>query len=615
MKLVKILSSVIAENVDPKFRLTEISNKLMNQLVVKFTEETEDSEDDIKSYINDFDKYKNGLPSDKRDITKYSYEQLKSLIQSKRSKKEEGDIFKTYMKGPGKGSDQRQVKSMIKKFLEIRNYLPEPNRDIMKYPYLRLVELIQNKFGGIITKAAFEKYKRERTDLTNEQILSYIERYVDLYDRLEPNTPPIMLMSFDDLEASLDHLPDGDDVPQKKGDDFKDIENIYDKDNLYIFKPNGKEQCIRLAHGRPWCTSRVGGGNLYYNYRLENNLTLYYVIDKDKSFDDLNFAVVILVDEYGRKRIADGKNMAGGFSGHKTESWDVISSKVPKLADKEYLFTADPLTDREKSLLRKYKNISIVEDAVKELGSVEDAEFWLEIASPNLTNKPRVYINLPAELKKKYISLGMDLTGDMITNSEPDVVKYYLARKIDSLRTKSLSNLTTADIALINMPTMKNLKEELKVKYAGQLATEGDNIVKITYPNDASSKYIALFGFDELFENLPETITYLTIANKSNDSLDLDIPASIGKFKDVIALVLENCVRTLPEELGQMEGLTFLTLQNNKNLQSLPESLADLEFLDLIALSGSNPNTEIPERLSAMMVEEGEGFYYISRDV
>jgi hypothetical protein len=614
MKLVKILSSVIVENVDPKFRLTEISNKLMNQLVLKFSNETKDSEDDIKGYINDFDKYKNGLPADKRDITKYTYDQLKSVILSKRLKKEEGDIFKTYMKGPGKGSDQRQVKSMIKKFLEIRNYLPEPSRDIMKYPYLKLVELIQNKFGSIITKAAFEKYKRERTDLTNEQILSYIERYVDLYDRLEANTAPIMLMSFDDLEAALDHLPDGDDVPQKKKDDFGDIENIYDKDNLYIFKPNGKEQCIRLAHGRPWCTSRIGGGNLYYNYRLENNLTLYYVIDKDKSFDDLNFAVVILVDEYGRKRIADGKNMAGGYSGHKTESWSTISSKVPKLEDKEYLFTPDPLTDREKGLLRKYKHINVQEDAVKELGSVEDAEFWLEISSPNLTNKPRVYINLPAELKKKYISLGMDLTGDMITNSEPDVIKYYLARKIDSLRTKTLSNLTTADIALINMPAMKNLKEELKVKYAGQLATEGDNIVKITYPNDASSKYIALFGFDELFQNLPESITYLTISNKSSDSLDLDIPASIGKFTNIIALVLENCVKTLPEELGQMEGLTFLTLQNNKNLQSLPESLADLEYLDLIALSGSNPNIVIPERLKAMMVEEGDGFYYISRD-
>ena len=613
MELVKILSSVIKENVNPKMRLTEISNRLMTQLITKFGNETEDSEEQMTEYLNLFDRYKNGLPADKRDITKYTYDQLKSLIKSKTIKKEEGDIFKQYMPKVA-GADQRQVKQMIKKFLEIRDLLPEKNRDIMKYPYLKLVELIQNKFGSLITKAAFDKYKTERTDLTNEQILSYIERYVDLYDRLAANTPPIMAMSFDELEAALDHLPDGDDTPKKKTDDFKDIDTIYDQDNLYVFKPNGKEQCIRLSHGRPWCTSRVGGGNLYYNYRLENNLTLYYVIDKDKSFDDLNFAVVILVDEYGRKRIADGKNMAGGFSGHKTESWSVISSKVPKLADKEALFVPDPLTNNEKMLLSRFKHITVNEDAVIELGSAENAEFWLEISSPNLTNKPNIYINLPSELKKKYISLGMDLTGEMISSSEPDVVKYYLARKIDSLKTKSLSQLTTADIALINMPGMKNLKEELKGKYAGQLTTGGESIVNISYPNDDSSKYIALFGFDELFENLPDSVAYLTIINKSNDSLDLTLPRSINKFQDLVAIVLENCVKVIPEELGQLESLMFLTLQNNKNLVSLPESLADLENLELIALTGSNPNLVIPERLSAIMVKEGDGFYHIDRE-
>jgi len=610
MELVKILASVIKENVNPKMRLTEISNKLMVKLVNKFKDETEDSEDDIRTYINDFGKYQNGLPADKRDLTKYTYEELKTLINSKTIKKEEGDIFKQYMPTVT-GADQRQVKKMIKMFLEIRNLLPKQNRDLMKYPYLKLVELIQNKFGSLITKAAFDKYKRERTDLTNEQILSYIERYVDLYARLAPNTPPIMSMSFDQLEAALDHLPDGDDTPKKKTDDFKDIDTIYDQDNLYIFKPNGKEQCIRLSHGRPWCTSRVGGGNLYYNYRLENNLTLYYVIDKDKKFDDLNFAVVILVDEYGRKRIADGKNMAGGFSGHKTESWDVISSKVPKLSDKESLFVADPLTSNEKDLLRRFKHITVTDDAVRELGSAENAEFWLEIASPNLTNKPNVYINLPSELKKKYISLGMDLTGEMISNSEPDVVKYYLARKIDSLKTKSLSQLTTADIALINMPGMKNLKEELKTKYVGQLTTGGESIVNISYPNDDSSKYIALFGFDELFENLPSSIAYLTIINKSNDSLDLTLPRSIIKFQDLLAIVLENCVKEIPEELGRLESLMFLTLQNNKNLVSIPESLADLNSLELIALTGSNPNLVIPDRLKEKMEELSEGFYHI----
>jgi len=247
------------------------------------------------------------------------------------------------------------------------------------------------------------------------------------------------------------------------------------------------------------------------------------------------------------------------------------------------------------------------------LGSVEDAEFWLEISSPNLTNTPQVYLNLPPELKKKYISLGMDLTGQMISGSEPDVVKYYLARKIDSLKTKTLGQLTSADITLINMPIMKNLKEELKGRYAGQLAQNEGSMVQINYPNDDSSKYIALFGFDELFQNLSPNISYLTITNKSSDTLDLVIPQSISKFDNMIALVLENCVKSLPENMGDLQSLMFLTLQNNKNLEALPESLVNIDSLELIALSGSNPNIRIPERLKAIMIEEADGFFHIER--
>jgi hypothetical protein len=76
-------------------------------------------------------------------------------------------------------------------------------------------------------------------------------------------------------------------------------------------------------------------------------------------------------------------------------------------------------------------------------------------------------------------------------------------------------------------------------------------------------------------------------------------------------LVFENCVKTLPNELGQLEDLMFLTLQQNKNLVSLPESLANLESLELISLTGSNPNVTIPERLKSKMREDGDGFYYI----
>ena len=104
------------------------------------------------------------------------------------------------------------------------------------------------------------------------------------------------------------------------------------------------------------------------------------------------------------------------------------------------------------------------------------------------------------------------------------------------------------------------------------------------------------------------------MVNKSHDELNLDIPASISKFKNLIALVLENCVRTIPEQIGELDSLMFLTLQNNKNLVGLPESLADLEFLELISLSGSNPSVSIPERLKAKMDDEGDGFYHIIHD-
>ena len=62
--------------------LLEYSNKLVNQLVDKFTEQGADSED-AHEYIKLFQRFSQGLPIDKRDITKYSWEELESYIESK----------------------------------------------------------------------------------------------------------------------------------------------------------------------------------------------------------------------------------------------------------------------------------------------------------------------------------------------------------------------------------------------------------------------------------------------------------------------------------------------------------------------------------------------------
>jgi len=98
MRLVKVLSSVVTERATPKSVLLEISAKLKASLVAKFKEQTSDSTDTIGEYIEEFEKYKNGLPPDKRDLSKFNYPDLKKIIDTKKFQKREKDLFTSFKK-------------------------------------------------------------------------------------------------------------------------------------------------------------------------------------------------------------------------------------------------------------------------------------------------------------------------------------------------------------------------------------------------------------------------------------------------------------------------------------------------------------------------------------
>ena len=616
MELLKVLTSVIKENTNGKRVVSEaMSEKVVKFLIDKYKPTTKDTEDQIITVINAFDKYKNGLPEDQRDITKLSYGVVKNIVLGKEIKKQEKNVFKKYMEA-NKGAEKNAVKLALRKFYELYPILPANQRDVNKMPYLKLTEFLQSKFNTMLTAAALKKFKDEGANVTPEQLIYYVSTYLDLYHRLPATLPPLLFMTFDELEHTLDGMGDlTDDIKDKK-DDYTDIETIYDDENLLIFKPSGKEQCIRLANGRSWCISKSGGGNMYYNYRLGHNLTIYYVIDKDKPFGDLNYAVVILVEPYGGgKRIADGQNMSGGYSGHKREAWTTIVSKVPKLKGKEHLFVADPLSQEEQKELNDYKNTTINKDAIKELGSEQAAEMWLEIASPDLTyrgNGNEIYSNFTENLRHKYLGLGMDLTAEMINNSEPSVLKYYAARKLQGLMEKSLGQLNDTDIAFINSPIMRENKKKLKEKFSGQLGgVSNSGYVGLEYPKDDNSKYVALFGFDDFFEHIPTNTTMIQMENTSKSSIALDIPVSIGKLTELKTLIIDNMVKSIPESIGNCSKLKFINLPNNPQLESIPEAFGELYCLNFFSTENSNPNMRIPAKLEEYMTED-EGFWFIN---
>ena len=142
----------------------------------------------------------------------------------------------------------------------------------------------------------------------------------------------------------------------------------------------------------------------------------------------------------------------------------------------------------------------------------------------------------------------------------------------------------------------EGMKDYFKPEFMKGLSSAGGTKVSVNYPSDSASKFIALYGFDEFFETLPKNINRLEFIAKSQNNLNLNIPSTIGNFKDLTALHFVGCVASLPDSICNLEKLQFLSLPDNPNIQMLPSCIAQMPRLSVVNMKGSNKNS-IPDSL------------------
>lgn len=166
----------------------------------------------------------------------------------------------------------------------------------------------------------------------------------------------------------------------------------------------------------------------------------------------------------------------------------------------------------------------------------------------------------------------------------------------------------------IKLPQFLNdnpdLKELFQPIWAKSLVAPNTSKVEINYPNGKESKYVAVYGFDKLFESLPEDIKYLLFQNQSNETIELEVPESLGRFTNLEALMFTKMIKSLPESIGNLKNLQFVTLSDNKALKTLPESMSGLPKLSFLTIRNMD-HLVIPPKLSERLMEEGDGFYYV----
>jgi hypothetical protein len=167
-------------------------------------------------------------------------------------------------------------------------------------------------------------------------------------------------------------------------------------------------------------------------------------------------------------------------------------------------------------------------------------------------------------------------------------------------------------VQLLNGP-MEELKSFFKPEFAKGLTVGGEKLVIDSFSQGAIGKFIALYGLDDLIGNLPVTLKEFQIQNRGNDKVLIIIPEEIGRFKDLHMILLDNCVKSIPESVCTLPKLRFLALINNPGLTSIPECVADLPNLYFLNLKGSN-NVEVPESIKAKGTDMGGGMWDLQED-
>ena len=147
------------------------------------------------------------------------------------------------------------------------------------------------------------------------------------------------------------------------------------------------------------------------------------------------------------------------------------------------------------------------------------------------------------------------------------------------------------------------LKEVFKPEFMKGLTGSEGTSVSVEYPNDSASKFIALYGFDEFFDTLPDDLERLDFVKgnrgygrQEEKPFSVKLPSTIGRFKKLNALHLEGIVDSLPKEIGDLTDLVFISLPNNPNLTELPKEISKLNNVQVINLKNS-PNVKIPDEI------------------
>ena len=384
------------------------------------------------------------------------------------------------------------------------------------------------------------KILKDNPYLGMNEINYYVNEFNKIKNSLPIDKRDITKYSWKDLEDVVDSNQSVEKI--EKGIieiDHSDI--LYNQNNLKILKANTKQACVKYGTGYGFCISSRGSGNQYYNYRYggryyDEEKSIYFVIDEDKTKDiestnplrfvDPTHMLVIMVKKVmdsnaNRIQLPDGRfaiNPAKSLNpdyrlfyqvttadndGEQNVTWEEIVKLQPKLNGLGKLFQPLKPNAKEKLLYdtRKEFNERIIEwreENEEWLGSYHrnDLELYFGDSDASIqfyTNDvDTLEFNYKLLKKIKELSIGNKLQVFEFNDAEYRHINYMT---IVTPLFNDISKINGLDYYVFEYITNLNLKDGFRVE-ANNPIIRKDSIIVDGAINDSSmfKFYLNQFG-------------------------------------------------------------------------------------------------------------------------
>lgn len=147
--------------------------------------------------------------------------------------------------------------------------------------------------------------------------------------------------------------------------------------------------------------------------------------------------------------------------------------------------------------------------------------------------------------------------------------------------------------------TDSQVKEYFKPQFMENMTKnmgKGGEMLDVEFPRSPAAQFISLYGFEEFFSEIPDTISKMDFSGGNSGSNGFPLPKSVGRLKNMTGLHIEGLLSELPDEICECTKLRYLSLPNNKNLKTIPLCLKDSTTIKLLNLKGCD-NLVIPDEI------------------